>query len=62
VHIGDFSVDRRHVDVYCPDCHQAALEDLTRHWAIQKIVTTDVGEDGIYLFITERPRAIHLND
>lgn len=62
VHIGDFSVDRRHVQMFCPNCHQDMLEEINDGWFKEKILMTDVDKSGrTYIFLIERPRSIHLN-
>lgn len=66
MHIGDFSTGRRNVTVYCPDCHEGALEYLTRYGHTETIVFQDWGEyteegGGLYLILIDRPRSIHLN-
>lgn len=66
MHIGDFSTGRCDVTVYCPECHEGALNYLTRYGYPETIVFQDWGqyteeESGLYLILVDRPRSIHLN-
>ncbi len=56
-HIGDFSVRRESVAVFCHKCKNSAIKHIFQPWPTEQIVFTDSGCS----FIIELPRSIHLN-
>ena len=70
IHIGDFSVPRESISIYCPDCRKKAMDHLAGKFEDEErggqfIVFTSspplIIDRRVWFFIIPLPRDIHFN-